>query len=112
MKDQRKYFRYQFPGDVGVICTDDQDRTLIPIDISHGGLGFWSAREFQIGSTEKIHLLEFISLNVFVKFSQQTGADAPPAKAYKIGVEFVDYILTPQKLIEYLEIHLKHAPNF
>lgn len=106
MKDQRKYFRYRFPEAMDDICTDDSGHTLQPFDISHGGMAFYSSREFQTGLIEKIHLLEFLSLDVLVKFSQPLDGDGPPGANFKIGVEFVDFILTPQKLIEFLEIHL------
>ena len=111
MKELRKYFRYRFPESLGDICADDSGHPLHPFDISHGGVAFYSGREFQVGSIEKIHLLEFLSLDVLVKFVQPAGEGAPPGADYKIGVEFVDFILSPQKLIEFLEIHLLHAPD-
>ncbi len=105
-KEQRKYFRYQFPRMPEVIATDEQDYPIEMIDISHGGLGFYSSREHPAGGTETVHLLNFKSLQVKIKFCAPTGNTDVPGRAYKVGAEFVEFILTPQNLIEYLEMHM------
>ena len=106
MKDQRKYFRYQFPDMDNTICTDDEGRRLLPIDISHGGIGFRTENKRKVGTVEEIHLLEFLSVKVRIMFCSPLDKNDDSEKLFKVGAEFQDYILTPAKLIEFLEIHM------
>ena len=106
MNEKREYFRYQFPAKIGSICTDERGIELTPFDISHGGIGFFSSRQHVVGAVEKIILLEFLSLDIRIKFCSPWENDGSPEPVFKIGGEFVDFVLTPQKLIEFLEIHL------
>ncbi|HSG06356.1 MAG TPA: PilZ domain-containing protein [Nitrospiria bacterium] len=103
MQDKRKQFRYQFPQTTKTICSDEGGNRLIPLDISDGGIGFYAEREHAAGTVEIIHLLEFVTVEIKINNCIPAG---PSGKMFKIGAEFVDYTLTPQKLIEFLEMNM------
>lgn len=108
MEDQRQFFRYDFPDTVKAVSSDGQGRLLIPYNISNGGVGFYSGTEIEEGATEKFNLMDFLSIMVVVKHCEPLDGEREFAGGtmYKIGAEFDNYTLTPEKLIEFLEYHM------
>ncbi len=108
MENQRQFFRYDFPETVKSVSSDGQGRLLIPFNISHGGVGFYSGAEIVEGTTGIFNLMDFLSISVLIKHCEPVDGkgEFSGQTMYKIGAEFENYTLTPEKLIEFLENHL------
>ena len=108
MENQRQYFRYDFPDTMKSISSDGQGRLLIPFNISNGGVGFYSGAEIKEGAAATFNLMEFLSLSVKIKYCEPVDGkgEFSGQTMYKIGAEFENYSLTPEKLIEFLEHHM------